>query len=120
MDANALLVPMVHWLQAKSEPNKREENPGRKKTPVEEERRYWSKGTGTVGEAIESEEKGDSIQKSYQIELDSYSLVILSGAKRSDSGVLRSRRIFPGIETDPSTPFFLPSVGRTPLRMTVK
>jgi len=27
MDANALLVPMVHWPQTKSEYNQREENP---------------------------------------------------------------------------------------------
>jgi hypothetical protein len=46
MDANALLVPMVHWLQAKSEPNKREENPDRKNTPVEEGRRWWNLNWG--------------------------------------------------------------------------
>jgi hypothetical protein len=39
VDADALLVPMLHWPQAKSEPNKREEYPGRKKAPPEEGRR---------------------------------------------------------------------------------
>jgi len=39
MDADALLVPMLHWPQTKSEPNKREENPDLKNTPPEEGRR---------------------------------------------------------------------------------
>lgn len=39
MDTDALLVPMLHWLQTNSEPSKREEYPDRKNTPSEEARR---------------------------------------------------------------------------------
>jgi hypothetical protein len=42
VDANALLVPLLHWPQAKSEPNKREEYPDRKNTPLKEGRRCWN------------------------------------------------------------------------------
>ncbi len=50
-------------------------------------------------------------------------LVILSGAIRSDSGGLRSRRIsgssaYVKTSPDPSTPFFSPTSRRTLLRMT--
>lgn len=38
MDTDVLLVPMLHWLQTKSEPNKREENPtGRTRRRKKEE-----------------------------------------------------------------------------------